>query len=94
MFLSFVIDHPDPSTLEHAFHLLWGSCGGKVHILRSLPGQQVTYSTSSYPQFMLVLHKQLWVVNVQESTPQDNHNRRPKAASHLLAHSAHPRIET
>lgn len=78
MFLSFVIDHPDASTLEHAFHLLWGSRGGKVHILRSLPGQQVTYSTSSYPQFMLVLQKQLWEINVLESTPQHNHSRLPK----------------
>lgn len=60
MFFSFVIDHPDPGALKHVFHLLWSGCGGKVHILRPLPRQQVTYSTSSYPQFMLVLHKQLW----------------------------------
>lgn len=60
MLLSFIIDHPDPSTFEHAFHLLWSGCGGKVHIIRPLPRQQVTYSTSSYPQLVLVLLKHLW----------------------------------
>lgn len=68
MFLSFVIDHPDPGALEHAFHLLWGGRGGKVHILRSLPRQQVTHGTTSYPQLMLVLPKQLWKIKVQESS--------------------------
>lgn len=60
MFLSFIINHPDPSTLEHPLHLLWSGCGGKVHIFRSLPRQQVPYSTSCNPQLMLVLLKQLW----------------------------------
>lgn len=60
MFFSFVIDHPDPGTLKHVFHLLWSGRGGKVHILRPLPRQQVTDSPSSYPQFIMVLPKQLW----------------------------------
>lgn len=59
MLLSFIVDHPDPSTLEHMLHLLWSGCGGKVHIFRPLPGQQVAYSASSYPQLMLVLLEHL-----------------------------------
>lgn len=60
VFFSLVIDHPDPGALKHALHLLWRGRGGKVHILGPLPRQQVTHSTPSYPQLMLVLHKQLW----------------------------------
>lgn len=60
MLLSFIVDHPDPGILEHALHLLWCGCGGKVHILGLLPRQQVTYSTTCYSQLMLVLLKHLW----------------------------------
>lgn len=77
--LSFGIDHPDPSALEHALHLLRGGRGGKVHILRPPPRQQVADGASSYPQLMMVLHKQLWqdrltgvkqqINGVQEQTP-------------------------
>lgn len=60
MLLSFIVDHPDPCSLEHALHLLWSSCGGKVHILRLLCRQQVPYSTSGNSQLVLVLLKHLW----------------------------------
>lgn len=59
MHLPFVIDHPDSGTLKHVFHLLRSGRGGKVHIFRPLPRQQVTNSTSGYPQLKLVLLKQL-----------------------------------
>ncbi len=64
MLLSFIVDHPDPSTLEHALHLLWSGCGGKVNIFWTLPRQQVTYCTSGYPQLILVLLKQIWKIHV------------------------------
>lgn len=57
--LPFIVDHSDPGTLEHVFHLLWSGRGGKVHIFRPLPRQQVPDSTSRYPQLKLVLLKQL-----------------------------------
>lgn len=60
MLLSFVVDHPDASFLEHLLHLLWSCCGGKVHIVRPLPRQQVPHRATSDPQLMLVLPKQLW----------------------------------
>lgn len=60
MLLSFIVDHPDPGALEHALHLLWSGCGGKVHIFGPLPRQQVSDGSSSYPQLMLVLLKHLW----------------------------------
>ena len=59
MLLSFIVDHPDASGLEHALHLLWSGCCGKVHIFRPLPREQVPHSTSGYPQLMLVLLEQL-----------------------------------
>lgn len=59
MLLSFIVDHPDACGLKHALHLLRSGCCGKVHIFRPLPRQQVPYSTSGYPQLMLVLLKQL-----------------------------------
>lgn len=60
MLLSFIVDHPDPSTLEHTLHFLWSGCGGKVYVFRLLPWQQVTHSPSSYSQLMVVLLKQFW----------------------------------
>lgn len=57
--LPFVVDHPDPGTLEHVFHLLWSGRGGEVHILWPLPRQQVPHSTSGYPQLKSVLLKEL-----------------------------------
>ena len=58
MRLAFVIDHTYSCSLEHFLHLLWGGGCGKVHILRSLPREKISYCSSSDPQLKLVLLKQ------------------------------------
>lgn len=69
MFLSFVIDHPDACILEHVLHLFWSGRGGEVYIFGPLTGQQIPDSAPRYPQFVLVLFKQLW-----EGTDTELHN--------------------